>query len=438
MFQKRRAFLSDLLLSITARGRTLLGRSLPELASHFNTLENIADQCERLMSWRGEATAIALAQRILEGYAQLEPNDKMTFLHMLNTQFGADSERLQTAIDVWQGEPSAENAADVHYAAEPRRLELFRRLNRAPNGTEYLVAMRSDLLQVTREHPELKPTDKDFHHLLASWFNRGFLELRRIDWTTSAAILDKLIQYEAVHEITDWDDLRRRIDPPDRLCYAFFHPALQSEPLIFVEIALIKGVPKAIAPILANDREHLAAADVDTAVFYSISNCQAGLRGVSFGNFLIKQVVQEIVRDFPQITTFITLSPVPHFVRWLEQIPGDDHLAPLATEALTKRNAADDKTLKQLTAHYFLHAKNKREQPYDPVARFHLGNGARLEHLHLAADTSPNGIAQSCGIMVNYRYHLDYIEQNHEAYAYAGDVIATSEISKLAEQLDSE
>ncbi len=435
---KRNAFLSDFLLSVTARGRALLGRNGTDADVAFSSAEALLQQCERLLSWRGEATAIALAESILAGFGRLDEAEQLDFLIKLNEQFGVDVAQMEKAITAWQATPTADHAADVHFAAEPRLQELLRRLNRAPDGTAQLVAMRACLMQAMRQHPDLKNSNRDFHHLFSSWFNRGFLELRRIDWSTSAAILDKLIQYEAVHAIKGWDDLRRRIDPADRLCYAFFHPSLRDDPLIFVEIALVDGQPGAIAPILADDRPQLAIEQANTAVFYSISNCQKGLRGVSFGNFLIKQVVQEIMRDMPQITHFMTLSPIPGFVRWVEQLSDDAPHVQAAREAVALYKQWPDSaenTLMPLVAHYFLHAKNKRGQPYDPVARFHLGNGARLENIHWRADASPNGRANACGMMVNYLYKVAYIEQNHEAYAYERQVIAADTIYKLQKQL---
>ena len=232
---------------------------------------------------------------------------------------GPDRERLSQAIEAWRAQPSDDDASGLHYASEPRRQELFRRLNRAPGGTAALVAMRAGSDSKLNDHPALNGVDRDLSHLLASWFNRGFLVLQRIDWSSPANVLEKIIRYEAVHEIRDWDDLRRRIDPPDRRCYAFFHPALIDEPLIFVEVALTAAIPSAIGPLLDKERTPLPQSAARTAVFYSISNCQQGLAGISFGNFLIKQVVEVLRRDLPKLDTFVTLSPVPGFMRWLRQ-----------------------------------------------------------------------------------------------------------------------
>jgi malonyl-CoA decarboxylase len=273
--------------------------------------------------------------------------------------------------------------------------------------------------------------------LLGSWFNRGFLVLQRIDWSSPANVLEKIIRYEAVHEIRDWNDLRRRIDPPDRRCYAFFHPALVDEPLIFVEVALTTTMPSAIAPLLDEDRMVLPQSAARTAVFYSISNCQQGLAGISFGNFLIKQVVEELRRDLPKLDTFVTLSPIPGFGRWLKR---DGNLAEETAAMLDEPGWPQNhehaeglrKVVEPLAASYLLAAKTATGRPLDPVARFHLGNGARLERLNWLGDTSRKGLAEAAGMMVNYLYALDSIERNHEAYAERGEVIAAPSVRRLA------
>jgi malonyl-CoA decarboxylase len=277
--------------------------------------------------------------------------------------------------------------------------------------------------------------------LLSSWFNRGFLVLRRIDWSTPAIILEKVIRYEAVHEIHDWNDLRRRIDPVDRRCYAFFHPAMVDEPLIFVEVALTEAIPAAIAPLLAVDRQPVAIERARTAVFYSISNCQRGLGGISFGNFLIKQVVEELRRELPKLENFVTLSPVPGFMQWLKQapdLPVSDEERPLLDHLQNPGWVEDSEltaqlraVLEPLAAYYFLKAKTSKGRLIDSVARFHLGNGARLERIDWLGDLSPKGLRESAGIMVNYLYRLDDIEKNHEAYANQGEIAASSAVKKL-------
>ena len=352
----------------------------------------------------------------------------------------SDRERIDAAVDAWAREGSDEAAAELHVAAEPRRQELLRRLNLAPGGTAALVSMREDLMDALVRRDDLAPVDQDFVHLFSSWFNRGFLVLRHIDWSTPAIILEKIIRYEAVHQIRDWDDLRRRIDPPDRRCYAFFHPALNDEPLIFVEVAFTGANPERDR---ADPRPKAATRSrrerATTAVFYSISNCQRGLAGVSFGSFLIKQVVEEISREFPRLSTFVTLSPVPGFAELArarahkrESDPhagGSRRRSPSSTSPAGGRTAPPsgcEEPLLRAAATYFLSAKGRGGLPLDPVARFHLGNGARLEQLDFLADLSEKGLAQSHGLMVNYQYDLDDIEKNHEAFAENRTVVAAS------------
>ena len=282
--------------------------------------ESLVELCEDLLSSRGEASGVARAREILGRYGELTTGPRIAFFEALSERFGPDPARMQTAPSPpGARSPCDATAAEVHAASEPRRQELFRRLNLAPGGTAALVRMREQLMDVLGHRDDLAAVDEDFVHLFSSWFNRGFLVLRHIDWSTPAIVLEKIIRYEAVHEISDWDDLRRRIDPPDRRCYAFFHPALVDDPLIFVEVALTRDIPGAIAPILSPGREVMETDKMRTAVFYSISNCQRGLAGVSFGNFLIKQVVEEISREMPKLATFVTLSPVPNFAAWLKR-----------------------------------------------------------------------------------------------------------------------
>jgi len=303
------------------------------------------------------------------------------------------------------------------------------------------VKMRETLLKVMKDAPALEAFDSDFRHLFGSWFNRGFLVLRRIEWTTPANILEKIIRYEAVHEISTFEELRRRLDPPDRRLYAFFHPALTDEPLIFVEVALTAAIPDAIQPLLAPDRVGIAPEAATTAVFYSISNAQAGLAGVSFGNFLIKQVVEDLRRELPKLATFVTLSPVPGFARWLggeRSVEDSRFVSAEARRTLEALEAGEtpegaDRLLSSLAAAYFLVARTPSGRVIDPVARFHLNNGARLERINPRGDLSASGKRQALGLMVNYLYDLDHIEANHEAFANRGVVAASSGVRKLAQ-----
>ncbi len=433
------AFFSDLLSTISERGRSLLRRGEP--ADGKEDASDLIELCEALLSGAGEATGTAMARDVLDRYHELDATGRVAFFEALSRDYGPDRTRLAKAIEAWQAQPGDGNGSAVHFASEPRRQELIRRLNRAPHGTSDLVAMRADLLVHMDGRKDLAAVDRDLAHLLGSWFNRGFLVLRRIDWSTPANILEQIIRYEAVHEIRDWDDLRRRIDPADRRCYAFFHPALADAPLIFVEVALTEAIPNAIAPLLAVDRKPVAIDRARTAVFYSISNTQRGLGGISFGNFLIKQVVEELRRELPKLDTFVTLSPVPNFVQWLNE--ADD--VPVTDEDRELLKQLDDpkwceheevtaqlrSVLEPLAAYYFLKARNPRGRVVDSVARFHLGNGARLERIDWLGDLSAKGLRESAGIMVNYLYRLDDIEENHEAFANNGEVVASSAVKKL-------
>ncbi|MBV8427536.1 MAG: malonyl-CoA decarboxylase [Hyphomicrobiales bacterium] len=435
-------FFGDLLASIADRGRSLLRRGRG--AQRAESESDLAGLCEALLSGRGEASGVALASAILAGYEMLGTEARRAFLHRLVDEFGYDHERLMVAIDAYRAVPTSKAVLDLHSAAEPRRQELIRRLNSAPGGTAALVRMREELLRALKEDRELEGVDKDFTHLFSSWFNPGFLVLRPIDWSTPANILEKIIRYEAVHEIGTWEDLRDRLEPPDRRCFAFFHPQLIDEPLIFVEVALTISVPGTIGELLAEDRVPIPASEANTAVFYSISNCQDGLRGISFGNFLIKQVVEKLKRDLPRLSTFVTLSPAPGFARWLAEerkredgsgLSESEHaaLAVLDNEDWLRADFPADtlrEALLAAAAHYFLEARSPSGRPLDPVARFHLGNGARLERLNWPGDTSERGLREAHGLMVNYLYKLDDIETNHEAFVTRNEVVASHQVRR--------
>jgi malonyl-CoA decarboxylase len=439
------SFFGELLQAISERGRLLIDRARERRDSPAETTENLADLCEELLSNRGEASGVALAREILSRYDDLTIGPRIAFFEALATRFGTDPARIEAAMEAWRNKPSDVAAAELHAATEPRRMELLRRLNLAPQATRSLVEMRGQLLDTLMRRDDLAGVDADFAHLFSTWFNRGFLVLRRIDWSTPAVVLEKIIRYEAVHQIRDWVDLRSRIDSPDRRCYAFFHPALIDEPLIFVEVALTREIPGAIAPILEVKREPLDPERATTAVFYSISNCQRGLAGVTFGSFLIKQVVAEICREMPRLATFVTLSPVPNFAGWLarqrtEPSPALAEADRTALAVLDRPEWWNDKValdemrepMLRAAATYFMTARNSVGSPLDAVARFHLGNGASLERLNWPADLSDRGRRHGCGLMVNYLYDLGDIEKNHEAYAGNRTIIATSAIRKLA------
>ncbi|HXX09515.1 MAG TPA: malonyl-CoA decarboxylase [Pseudolabrys sp.] len=437
------SFFGELLQTISERGRALLARDRRADASARS--ESLVELCEDVLSGRGEASGVALAREILGRYAALTTGPRIAFFEALAERFGTDPARLEQAVAKWQANPSDMTAAEVHAASEPRRQELFRRINLAPGGTAALVRMREQLMDVLEHREDLSAVDADFVHLFSSWFNRGFLVLRRIDWSTPAIVLEKIIRYEAVHEIHDWEDLRGRIDPPDRRCFAFFHPALVDEPLIFVEVALTREIPAAITPILAKEREIAESDKARTATFYSISNCQRGLTGVSFGNFLIKQVVEEVSREMPKLSAFVTLSPVTNFAAWLNHERAEEKSAALTEADKTVLVALDQRgwwhneeiaqqiqdTVMRAAAWYFVRARNARGTPVDTVARFHLGNGARLERINWLADTSDRAMAQAYGLMVNYLYDIDEIEENHEVYADSRTVVASGVVQRL-------
>jgi malonyl-CoA decarboxylase len=405
------AMLSDLLLTVFDRrvGFRVLGnddgRSIEELAG-------------ALVSATGEISGRETGQRILERYAELDDDGKLTFFRHLAHAMNIDPESVRVALLAYEAEASKQSYRAFMAAAEPPRQEFFRRLNQVPGATGRLVNMRADLLRMALDEPALAALDLDLRHLLASWFNRGFLVLRPVSWQTPAHVLEKIIAYEAVHTIESWDDLRRRVEPPDRRCFAFFHPAMPDEPLIFVEVALTKGVPGSVQGLLAEDRDALAEDDADTAVFYSISNCQAGLAGISFGNSLIKQVAADLSLELPTLKTFVTLSPIPGLSRWMDR----ENVAP-ATE--------NDGDLRALAAHYLVSAKREDGLPLDPVARFHLGNGAVVHDVHAGADLSEKGQSQSYGAMVNYLYDLKKVSQNHERFATSQKVATSSDIRAL-------
>lgn len=439
--QPRPGLLTRLWDGVTARSRTLRDRRRQNW---------LAEAAETLYSELGEASGVALARRILDRYAALPPEGKLEFLQVLATRFAADPQRLDAAIRAYFADPHPAMIRQVHEASDARRPELLRRLNFAPSGTASLLRMREDVLDHLPDHPELGEVDADFEHLFYSWFNRGFLQLRPIDWHTPAVVLEKIIRYEAVHEISGWEELRRRLAPADRRCFAFFHPRMPGEPLIFVEVALVEDMPEAIAPLLDRAPEPVLSPAARTAVFYSISNCQPGLRGVSLGNFLIKKVAEELGAELPQLRTFCTLSPVPGLARWLTTAAGqelDAAARPALARVLEWRQAtgeprADDldaapeslrQDLSALCARYLVahsHGGNA-----DPVARFHLDNGARLERVNWAADRSRKGLKQSLGLMVNYLYEVGQLEKRHQLFV-DGEVSHATDVRRLMRARD--
>ena len=396
--------------------------------------------CHALLSERGEASGDALARDALAAYRMLSGPALTAFFDVLAEEFSPDPEAVGEAADAYRQDASQANLIRLQRVVEPPRQELLRRLNLANGGTAALVEMRRRLLRDLKAQPHWAGIDADMVHLLGSWFNRGFLSLQRIDWRTPALVLEKLMQYEAVHEIQGWRDLRRRLES-DRRCFAFFHPALPDEPIIFIEVALTKGMSEQVQPLLDPDSPVVDPAGADTAVFYSITNCQEGLRGISFGNFLIKQVAEDLGREFPRLKTFATLSPTPEFRNWLADTAATRaELAEFAgalAEADWIQRAGPGTRLRtelmRLCAYYLQRAKHDSE-PADAVARFHLGNGARMERLNWLADSSKSGMARSAGMMVNYVYRLKDVERNHEAYANQHLVVASPGLALLARE----
>ena len=433
-----------ILESIMHVGRDLLARTHQSTGPEDQPADTLIRLCRQILDHRGEVSGLALADEILSGYQALPPDERLAFFGLLSEQFEPDRQAIVDAAEAYRSNPEFDTRSVLAKAVEAPRLRLFRRLNMVPNGTSRLVAMRGHLLDVIQERPELRALESDLRHLLIAWFNRGFLVMEQIDWTGSANVLERIIAHEAVHEINGWDDLRARL-AADRRCFALFHPAMPDDPLIFVEVALTDSVADAIAPLIAKEREIANVRETDTAIFYSISNCHDGLRGISFGHFLIKQVLEELRRDLDHIKQFATLSPVPGFCQWVTDTSPEvlavdlqDGVAAArdilnGTEPLDPAELSDDSRalLMRLCAHYLLNETHKGE-PMDAVARFHLGNGAALEQINWAADFSLAGIERSAGIMVNYVYRLEDIEKNHERYFAEGEVVASAAVRKLA------
>lgn len=409
-------------------------------------VQKIVSLCRKLLSDDGAVGAGRMAADTLRAYSLLDKKSQLAFFELLLRDFSPDPAAIGLAADAYRLEPSPENLRQLQKVVEPPRQELFRRLNMAPEGTRALIEIRRQALNELDANPALEPVVSDLGHLLASWFNSGFLTLQRIDWHASAVILEKLIAYEAVHQIQGWQDLRRRLEA-DRRCYAFFHSALPDEPLIFIEVALTRGMSDRVQPLLDPNSPVGDPESADHAIFYSITNCQQGLRGVPFGSFLIKQVVDDLKNRLPRLRAYASLSPIPGFRKWLD----GELSAPqaLAIDAdMRKMHALLDgpnpferewppelrERLLAACAFYLLQAKRDNE-PLDSVARFHLKNGAQLERLNWMADTSPAGIRQSAGLMTNYVYEPDDLQRNHERYMQSGEIAASGRVERLARKI---
>jgi malonyl-CoA decarboxylase len=425
--------------SIANRGLELLGKRA--------NATSLTALCRELLSERGEASGTALARKVAEYYGRLTMPERETFfLSLLGPEFLPDPKDVVAAAEKYKANPNSETLAELFILSESDRQELFRRMNLAPGGTGAVVGIREDLLKFLPRHPELEPVNADLRHLLVSWFNRGFLRIERIDWRTPAIVLEKLIQHESVHEIHGWDDLRRRLQR-DRRCFAFFHPALPNEPLIFVEVALTRGMVTSVQSLLDRTVEPSDPQQADTAIFYSINNCLDGLRGISFGSFLIKQVVAELEAEQLKIDTFITLSPIPRFRAWCAALTRQRRQELMTVREMeilqglqngsnglrSKVTEQEQALLLRLCAEYLLNEKRKG-RALDPVAAFHLNNGASVERILWHADDSPKGMEQSFGLMVNYEYRPSQIERNHEGYVKRGRIAASSRVIALLQR----
>ncbi len=392
------------------------------------TIRKLGALCRSLLSDRDGISGGARATDAIKLYETLDKQGRLDFFALLVSDFSPSVDDVDQAAAAYRADPSEANLHKLQSVVEPPRQELFRRLNLAVGGTRALMDMRALALSEMKERPQLESIAADLGHLLASWFNSGFLTLERIDWSSPAVILEKLIAYEAVHQIQGWHDLRRRLEA-DRRCYGFFHSALPNEPLIFIEVALTRGMSESIQPLIDPDALVGDSQSADNAIFYSITNCQPGLRGVPLGSSLIKQVVEDLRKSLPRLKTFATLSPIPGFRKWLVQEKHEILETPEDVSPETKQH------LLALCARYLLYAKRDSE-PLDPVARFHLRNGARIDRINWMADPSATGLRQSLGLMANYVYEIGDLQRNHDLYIQGLEICASGRIQRLARQLE--
>jgi len=402
---------------------TRLGKLLSRIgiAPRQASGEGLLDLASALLSLRGRASGPALASAFFDLYEASDMAARHAFLAQIHDLHPRDAAAIDKAIARWNDKRDDDAAQALNEASESPSQKLIRLLNLAPQGTQRLIAMRKDLLSAPTKSAGLKALDRELEDAFTAWFNAGFLELKRIGWDSPAALLERIIRYEAVHSIDGWDDLRRRVQPVDRRCYGFFHPQMEDDPLIFVEVALTNDLPSAIHQIIAEKRVTIDPRKANSAIFYSISNCQEGLKGIPFGNYLIKRVVGLLQEELPQLKTFATLSPVPGFAKWRAQEFGEGTKLPGVKQMRTE------------AARYLIQGRSPRGGVIDSVARFHLGNGARLEAIHANADLSANGQKQSHGVMVNYVYDLAEIEANHFALTELGTVAASKGVLGLIE-----
>ena len=416
------SFFQNMISSIMKSGLNLSRFGIQDFGSLH---QDIKKATESVMSTTGEVSSIAFAGHLLD-LIEAETEDSLDeYLSYLLKEYDIDTDSLLKNVEAYSRDKNSTNLGLIGNSSEPRWIELFRRLNATPGGTHRLIKLRErikTLLNDGREH--LKTLDAGLLKLFKYWFNSSFLVLEKIDWSTPANVLEKIIEYEAVHEINSWDDLRARLAPNDRQCFAFFHPLIPEDPLIFVEVALTNGIPESIESVIKIDRDEIEYNKINTAVFYSISNCQDGLAGISFGNFLIKKVAHKLKQEISEIDKFVTLSPVPGLMRWME-----NHAPVTYENCINKIN--DDENLLKKTFLYLTESNREDNLPNDPVARFHLGNGAILHKINLHGDQSKKGMAQSHGVMINYLYDLDIVEKNHELFFKNKEVVLSGEMKSL-------
>ena len=427
--------------------------TLLQKITQVRSLSRAINAAKKILTERGEANSASMANDILSQYRLLNEEQKISFYHALATKFNPDPNLVLKVAQDYANDPTGKNLIQLTKVTEPPRQELLRRINRVEGATKEIVAMRRHLIKILDKNPDLRALDDDLHHLLVSWFNPGFLKMHRVDWKSPAHILEKIIQHEAVHEIDGWDDLRRRLQP-DRRCFAFFHPQLPDEPLIFVEVALVPEISSAIGPLVNKKSETVESSQFKAAIFYSISNCESGLKGVSLGTFLIKRVATYLKNEFPSLKTFVTLSPIPGFMDWviggaqLGESYTDQTVLNKVSKSLEQLNLKkqswpekissgwhpdtapeeDKEALLTLCAIYLTKLSVRRGG--NPVAKFHLGNGAQLYRINWAGDLSKKGLRQSASLMVNYLYDLEKIEDNHERFVN-GEVIYSRLVAKI-------
>ena len=416
-------FFQNMISSITKRAQKFNTFGLKT----FGTLhKDINKATELVMSTSGEVSTLVYADHLLNLIEDLSNEKLEKFLIFLSKNYDIDTNNLIKNVEIYSLDKNERNLKNISETSEPKWIELFRRLNASSNGTSKLVTLRERIRSLN--NPELKPFDAGLLRLFKYWFNPSFLVLEKIDWTTPANILEKIIAYEAVHEINSWDDLRARLAPNDRQCFAFFHPLIPDDPLIFVEVALCEEVPESIESIIKIERNEINAENANVGIFYSISNCQNGLLGISFGNFLIKRVAKKLKQELPDLNQFLTLSPIPGLMTWLEKN------APLTHEQCIDGSCTDEDFLKQAVT-YLTESTREDGLPNDPVGRFHLGNGAILDRINLNPDKSTKGMMQSNGLMANYLYDLEVVEENHELFFKTKSVKISKDIKSLKNKL---